>query len=150
MLSPNFSLDELILSNEAVRRGIDNTPAPDIVANLRRLAAQMEVVRKHLGGLPMMISSGYRCPALNAAVGGAANSDHVKGLAVDFIVPRFGSVLDTAVAVSKSDVDFDQIIYEFGRWVHLAVAPAGRDAKGELLSIMKGTGYYPGLSEQQP
>ena len=90
MLTPHFALDEFIVSQEAARRGIDNTPPAEVVDRLRHTAVGLEGVRIRLGA-PIHISSGYRCSELNAAVGGAATSDHLTGDAADFICPGFGS-----------------------------------------------------------
>ena len=147
-LTPHFTLDELVASQTAARRGIDNTPPPDVLRNLQRLAQGLEEVRTRLGGLPLLISSGYRCPALNRAVKGAPNSLHMQGLAVDFTVPRFGTVLQTARAVAASGIAFNQVIHEFGSWVHLGLAPDGQPPAGEKLSIFTGTGYLSGLVGQ--
>jgi zinc D-Ala-D-Ala carboxypeptidase len=111
MLSANFALEEFTESQTAARKGIDNTPDAATLKNLKALADALEVVREKLGNLPMRISSGYRSPALNKAVGGSKNSSHMSGLAVDFTAPRFGTVLQTAKAVAASGIDFDQIIY---------------------------------------
>jgi zinc D-Ala-D-Ala carboxypeptidase len=145
MLSENFTLDEFVFSQTAARLGIDNTPTPEVLANLKRLAQALEQVRSALGGVPVLISSGYRSPALNKAVKGARNSAHVLGLAVDFTAPRFGTVLQTAKAAAASGVVYDQIIHEFGRWVHLAVPAAGQEARIETLSIHVAGVYTPGL-----
>ncbi len=145
MLSTNFSLDELIFSQTAARLGIDNMPDKATLKNLEHLAAQLEIVRSHLGGVAILISSGYRSPALNKAVKGSAKSAHISGLAVDFTAPRFGTVLQTSKAAAASGVAFDQVIYEFGRWVHLGVAAPGTTAKAELLSIMVAGQFETGL-----
>lgn len=145
MLSENFTLDEFTFSQTAARLGIDNTPPPEVLANLRRLAQALEQVRSALGGAPILISSGYRSPVLNKAVKGARNSAHVSGLAVDFTVPRFGSVLQTAKAAAASGVAFDQIIHEFGRWVHLAIPALDQEARAETLTIQVAGVYTPGL-----
>ncbi len=145
MLSENFSLDELTLSQTAARLGIDNTPDKATLKNLEHLAAQLEIVRKHLGGVSIHISSGYRSPALNRAVKGSAKSAHVLGLAVDFTAPRFGTVLQTSKATAASGIEFDQVIYEYGRWVHLGVSAPGTTAKAELLSIMVAGQFETGL-----
>lgn len=118
-LSKNFSLTELVASQVATRKGIDNTPAPAIVANLTRLAALLEQVRA-LVGAPIIISSGYRSPALNKAVSGAANSAHVLGLAADISTAKLAPKA-LALLIRQSDIAFDQLIYE-GTWVHIGLA----------------------------
>ena len=118
-LSPHFSLAELVSSQVATRKGIDNAPAPAIVANLTRLAALLEQVRA-LVGAPIAISSGYRSPALNKAVGGAANSAHVLGLAADISTAKL-TPKALALLIRQSDIAFDQLIYE-GTWVHIGLS----------------------------
>lgn len=118
-LSPHFSLAELIASQVATRKGIDNAPAAAIVANLTRLAALLEQVRA-LVGAPIAISSGYRSPALNKAVGGAANSAHVLGLAADISMSKLAPKA-LALLIRQSDIAFDQLIYE-GTWVHIGLS----------------------------
>ena len=118
-LSPHFSLAELVSSQVATRKGIDNAPAPAIVANLTRLAALLELVRA-LVGAPIAISSGYRSLALNRAVGGAANSAHVLGLAADISTAKL-TPKALALLIRQSDIAFDQLIYE-GTWVHIGLS----------------------------
>lgn len=144
-LSEHFSLEELVASQTATRRQIDNKPSPGIVLNLRRLCAVLEEVRALLGGVPLVISSGYRSPALNKAIGGAGTSKHMLGLAVDFTVPKFGTVLQTAKAIAASGIAYDQTIYEYGTWVHLGLAPSGQVPRRQNLSIFSGTGYIDGI-----
>jgi zinc D-Ala-D-Ala carboxypeptidase len=145
-LSPHFSLAQLIQSDTAEKTGIDNTPAsPEIVENLRRLAAGLEDVCALLGA-PLEISSGYRCAALNEAVGGSNASQHLQGLAADFVCPGFGPPLAVARAIQQSEIDFDQCILEFGRWVHLSFSPAPR---GRVLTIYDAEdGYLAGLWDE--
>lgn len=118
-LSKNFSLAELVGSQVATRKGIDNTPTPAVVANLTRLAALLEQVRA-LVGAPITVSSGYRSPALNRAVGGAASSAHVLGLAADISTAKLAPKA-LAMLIRQSDIAFDQLIYE-GTWVHIALS----------------------------
>ena len=118
-LSPHFSLAELVSSQVATRKGIDNAPAPAIVANLTHLAALLEQVRA-LVGAPVAISSGYRSPALNKAVGGAANSAHVLGLAADISTAKLAPKA-LALLIRQSDITFDQLIHE-GTWVHIGLS----------------------------
>jgi zinc D-Ala-D-Ala carboxypeptidase len=144
-LSEHFTLDELVLSQTAAREGIDNTPAPEIVRNLRRLAETLEDVRDVLGGVPILISSGYRSPALNAAIGGAKNSRHMLGLAADLTAPSFGTVMQVARAIATSDIVYDQVIHEFGTWVHFGLSPDGEAPRRQRLSIFTGTGFLNGI-----
>jgi hypothetical protein len=144
-LSPNFSLSDLVYSETADERGIDNTPPPELVENLKRLATGLEAVRALLGA-PLEISSGYRCAALNLAVGGSSTSQHMQGLAVDFACPGFGSPFEVARAIQQSDVEFDQCILEYGRWVHLSFGDAPRRRMLTIYDEEKG--YVAGLWDE--
>jgi zinc D-Ala-D-Ala carboxypeptidase len=123
MLSPNFSLEEMTLSQTAQRMGMDNTPTPEARAGLDTLAATMEKVRTILGDKPIMISSGYRSPAVNAACGGSSTSAHMSGLAADFTCPAFGTPLDICNKLEPhmADLAIDQLIWEYNGWVHLGL-----------------------------
>lgn len=143
-LSPHFSLDELTISQEAVRHGIDNTPSDAVLKNLRVLASFLEEVRVVLGGTAIHISSGYRSEALNARINGSPTSAHCRGLAADFTAPAFGGVFETAAAIAASKLPFDQVIYEHGTWVHLGLADTGSTPRRQELSFF-GNGYLPGL-----
>jgi zinc D-Ala-D-Ala carboxypeptidase len=123
-LTAHFSLDELTFSSTAQRMGIDNTPDLETVARLTKLAMGLEQIRALLGA-PLHIDSGYRCPALNKAVGGVANSAHLDGYAADFVCPDYGSPLQIARAVAGSGITFDQCIQE-GTWVHVSFDPRAR------------------------
>lgn len=122
-LSEHFSIEEMTASQNAARLGLDNAPAPDIVDQLRETAAMLEQVRALLGGKPIIVTSGYRSPAVNVAAGGVASSAHCFGRAADFICPSFGSPLQVCKAIGQSDIRFDQLIHEFGAWTHLAWSP---------------------------
>lgn len=124
-LSQHFNLAEFTQSQTAVRKGIDNTPNSVIINNLTIVAANMETVRTLLNNLPISISSGYRSPALNKAVGGSATSAHVQGWACDFICPAFGTPVQVVDKLKNSDLKFDQIIEE-GTWVHISFDPKMR------------------------
>lgn len=120
ILTTNFTLEEMTASQEAVRRGIDNTPPHSAFLNLLRLCRFLEDVRTLLGK-PLLVSSGYRSPELNKSIGGAKASHHMLGLAVDFICPGFGEPLAVCQKISGSILQYDQCINEFGRWVHLGI-----------------------------
>ena len=116
-LSPHFTLDELTHSETAARLDIDNTPSEEIIDNLKFLSEKLEYVRVLLGS-PMLISSGYRSGLLNDALGSKRTSAHTRGLAVDFISPSFGTPKEIVQAIVDSDIEYDQVILEFDRWVH--------------------------------
>lgn len=122
MLSPHFTLAELTVSDTACRKGIDNTPPPAILENLKRTAALLEEVRTLLGNKPIIVTSGYRCVALNREIGSSDTSAHCQGQAADFTCPGYGSPLQIAQAIyaAKPPIKFDQLIHEFGSWVHIA------------------------------
>lgn len=138
-LSANFHLDEFVTSQTAARRGIDNRPSPEVIKRLRNTAKGLEMVRAVLGE-PVLISSGYRSPALNKAVGGSATSDHMTGDAADFISPGFGSPIAVCRAIVAAGIKFDQLIEE-GTWVHISFGPRMR---GQILTMRNGK-YMAGL-----
>lgn len=147
-LTDHFVLSEMTQSETAARRGIDNSPSPAIVERLKRTAQTLEQVRTLLGAKPILISSGYRSPALNKAVGGASNSAHVQGLAADFTCPGYGSPLAICKRLVEVRVEFDQLIQE-GTWVHIGLAPAGQRPRQQVLTAHFGGGatrYSTGLS----
>jgi hypothetical protein len=103
-------------------REFDNAPPPEVVGTLRTTAARMEQIRRLLGERVITVSSGYRCPALNRAVGGARTSAHLSGHAVDFNCHGFGDAPTVCRVIAASDVAFDQLIEE-GTWVHVSFDP---------------------------
>lgn len=146
-LTEHFSLEELIASEVAARKHIDNTPPGDLIVNLRALAEGLERVRAVLDGKPIHVNSGYRCVALNTAVGGAGNSMHMRGLAADILCPQFGPPLTVCRNIADAGIVTDQIIHEFGAWCHVAFAAPGAQARRELLTIVSSAqGYQQGLN----
>ena len=146
-LTEHFSLEELVASETAARAGIDNMPPPSLMPNMQTLADGLEQVRDVLGGLAIHVNSGYRCPELNRRVGGAANSQHMDGLAADILCPDFGPPLAVCKAIAGSGIPTDQIIHEYGQWCHVSFTKPGLLARGELLTIPHGTpGYQQGLN----
>lgn len=124
-MSAHFELAEFLHSDTALAQSIANLPTWQDVANLERLADTMERVRSLLGDAPIMISSGYRSPDLNKAVGGVHNSAHLEGLACDFVAPAFGGVAQVCARLEPHLVELgvDQLINESGgRWVHLGLS----------------------------
>jgi uncharacterized protein YcbK (DUF882 family) len=145
-LSSYYTLARLIRSDTARERGIDNAPPDALLPNLRLLARGLDRVRRLLGHR-LDISSGYRCPELNAAVGGVPHSQHAQGLAVDFTCPGFGPPIAVARAIRDSKIAFDQCIYEYSEWVHLSFSPAPRR---RVLTIHDAReGYLDGLVDER-
>jgi zinc D-Ala-D-Ala carboxypeptidase len=145
-LTPNFTLAEMIVSQTASRRGIDNTPPPAVVTALTLLCNRvLEPVRVHYKR-PVIVTSGYRSPAVNKAVGGAASSQHVLGEASDFTVHGVSN-LEVCRWMEKN-LNYDQLIYEFGEsgWIHVSYR-ADRLRNMELSAVRRGgkTVYLPGL-----
>ena len=139
-LSPHFSLSELCVSNKARELGIDNTPPSYMFPTMSATATGMEQVRSVLGDLPITVANGYRCPALNRAVGGEKRSQHLLGEAVDFQCPAFGTPTKIVTAIVNSDVPYDQVICEhlgYKMWVHVSFS--SRNRREALLIDSAGT-----------
>ena len=134
-LTPHFTLEELYASETADRHGIDNTPPEDIRDNLRLLALALEEVRTLLGGKPIHVTSAYRSPEVNRLVGSKPTSDHVLGLAADFVCPSFGHPDYVVRAIMASPIPYKQVIREFDRWTHFAIPKKGEEAKKQALII---------------
>jgi len=138
-LSQHFSLAELIKSETAERKGIDNTPPDDLIPKLRRLCTEfLEPIRMHYGK-PIRPNSGYRSSELNAEIGGSSTSQHCKAEAVDIEVPGVSNY-DLAVWISDN-LEFDQVILECYRkgepgsgWVHVSLAGEGEVNRAVVLT----------------
>lgn len=141
-LSAHFDLSEFTASETAARRGIDNDPPLELIGNLKSTAELMERIRALLGK-PIIVTSGYRCLELNTAIGSKPSSAHVLGLACDFISPSYGTPYDICVALEPHVTDFgiDQLIYEFGSWVHVGLRDG---ARGQVFTINR-TGTHQGI-----
>jgi len=127
-LSPHFTLGELIRSETAERKGIDNTPPPDVIPKLTRLCEEiLEPVRGHYG-VPFRPNSGYRSEALNREIGGSPRSQHCLGEAVDIEIGGISNY-DLATWI-RANLSFDQLILECHHrgvpnsgWVHVSLKP---------------------------
>ena len=126
-LSAHFTLEEATLSQKAARLGISNDPPLEVAMNMKQAALGMELVRQLLGQ-PIHINSWYRCPYLNKAVGSKPTSDHLTGFAIDFTCPTYGTPEVIVKAILASNIDFKQVIYEFGSWVHISFNGMQRQA----------------------
>lgn len=122
-----FTIEELTRSATATAKGINNTPTPEIKANLERLVQKVLDPLREIYGKPITVNSGYRCPELNKAVGGSKTSDHMNGFSVDITA---SSKKENAILfqIIKDNFDFDQLIWEKGNseypdWVHVSYNP---------------------------
>jgi len=140
-LSPNFTLEQLVFSQTAARKGIDNTPSPEIIANLTNLCVNLLEPARELLNAPIHIDSGYRCKELNVAVGGAATSEHVLGHAADCI-PQGWDLALAFDTLRTSDLPYDQIIFECKEWIHLGMAADGVTPRREALTATGGPGAW--------
>jgi hypothetical protein len=131
-LSPHFKLSELLASNTAKSKGLDNDPSPEIEANLKALCEHvLEPIRAKVG--PLKINSGYRSDAVNKAVGGSTTSAHSFGLAADLHPPAGCKKLMNDII--KSGVKVDQIIFE-RTWVHVGyLNPKDKKQRDQRLSM---------------
>lgn len=121
-LCRSFTLEELTFSQTAARQGILNTPSSDQIAALAALCVNVLQPLRDAINLPIVVSSGFRCPALNRAVFGAAASQHMQGEAADIICPMT-STAALFKQVLELELPFDQLIYEGGIesvWVHVS------------------------------
>ncbi len=148
-LTEHFTLRELTASSTAQRLGLDNTPDTATVARLQALATLLERIRNHLG-VPMIVTSGYRAPAVNKAVGGVTTSDHQAGMAADFVAPSYGTPAQIARALAPlvSVLGIGQLIYEHigGKaWVHVSTRVPQR-ASNRVITIT-GAGTQLGVQE---
>lgn len=126
-LSPHFTLEEFTRSDAAKKIGNDNEPTPEHLENLKATAEGMELVRTACGNVPVAVSSGYRNPVVNHAVGGVPNSDHALGWACDFTVPPM-SLDDIAAKIMSAEIPFDQLIKETSRSIlHISFNPRMRN-----------------------
>lgn len=137
-LSKNLDLIEVTSSLEAKRRGINNTPSAEHLANLKLLAEKVfQPIRDHFN-VPIHISSGYRSQILNHAIGGASKSQHCLGQAIDIDMDGYSITNKQVFDYIKDNLEFDQLIYEFGNeknpdWVHVSYSN-----KGNRKQVLKG------------
>jgi uncharacterized protein YcbK (DUF882 family) len=125
-ISKNFTLEEMVSSAMATDRHIDNTPSPEVRANLQLLVDKVLQPIRELYGKPIHVNSGYRSVKLNEEVRGAVNSQHVQGRAADISVG--GRTENRALfdLIRGSGIGFDQLIDEYDyRWVHVSYRESG-------------------------
>lgn len=150
-LTANFSLEELVKSETALRKNLPNNPTVEVVQSLNLLCEKvLQPIRDHYGK-GVKVNSGYRAPEVNAAVGGSKTSDHCKGQAADIEIPGLPNA-ELAEWI-RDNLEFTQVILEFytkgvpdSGWVHVSYDPA--NLKKQTLTAVKQDGktvYLPGL-----
>ncbi|HXC41242.1 MAG TPA: peptidase M15 [Burkholderiales bacterium] len=164
-LSDHFWLSEFLRSEIAARQGIDNTPGPEVLANLRWNAVNMEQVRLLLNA-QVHPSSVYRCEQLerficdkdfarwcvrhghlNDSAAWAvyfAAKGHPKGLCTDFEAPSFGPPISVCDKIAASGIGFDQLIWEHD-WTHIGWPAPGAAPRRQVLTLMKDGSYANGI-----
>jgi zinc D-Ala-D-Ala carboxypeptidase len=150
-LSAHFTLDEFTDSDTARRMGINNDLPIELMTNARATADMLERIRAYLvsesgRNIPIIITSGYRCPQLNRAIGSSDTSDHRKAMACDFRAPAFGTPLQVCKAIAPviSVLGVGQIIYEH-TWVHVSTRIP--DKIINRIITVSGKDYIPGIVE---
>lgn len=141
-LTPHFKLSEFTKSSTASARKIDNTPSLDVISNLQQLCIHvLEPLREYFN-CPIIISSGYRSPALNKAVGGVANSQHMTGEACDIHLPDEATGKRWFVWL-MDNVPFHQLIWEKStpssthHWIHVAFKRTGINKQQVIHNLIK-------------
>lgn len=145
-ISKHLSLAEVSRSETAKRKGINNTPSGEHLANFKKLAEKVfEPIREHFK-VPIHISSGYRSRELNSAIGGSATSQHCSGEAIDIDMDGSSSGVTNKQVFDfiKDKIEFDQLIWEFGTdnnpdWVHVSYESTGKQRK-QILKAVKVNG----------
>lgn len=151
-LSEHLSVAEYIKSDTAKRKGIDNSMTAAHTENAKILAAKVfEPIRMHFNK-PIYLSSGYRSKALNSAIGGSATSQHCSAEAMDLDQDDRGTGVTNRMVFDyiKGNLDFDQLIWEFGDsqnpdWVHVSFKASGTQRKQILKAVRENgaTKYIP-------
>lgn len=140
MLTNNyFTIDELCASDTARKRNIDNTPTPEVLSNLTLLRDRVLNPAREALGVTVYVNSGYRCPELNAAVGGTATSQHTTGEAAD-ITTKSRKRNQQLFAILIQQGNFDQLIWEGnGKWIHVSYCETAN--RGTVLAQNANGGY---------
>lgn len=154
-MSTHFTLSEFTASTTAARKGIDNTLPENLIGNAMDTLNMMETIRQYLSNtighdVPIRISSGYRSPELNAAIGGSKKSDHLEARAVDWTAPSFGTPVEIAQSLAPyvDDLGIGQLVNEFpgaNGWVHTSTKKPLLAANRVITITAQGTS--PGINE---
>ncbi len=129
-----FTMKELAKSSTANKLGIDNTPTSEASVALSNLVTHVLDPLREMYGKPITVNSGYRCPKLNAAVGGAKNSQHMKGEAAD-ITAGNKTENKKLFELIRDNLPFDQLLNESDySWVHVSYVSSSKNRK-QILSL---------------
>lgn len=141
-LTEHFKLSEFTRSSTADKYGFKNTPNENQVANLKALCENvLEPLRQHFN-VPITISSGFRCPKLNALVGGATNSQHMTGEAADIHIPDEETGRKWFIWIMDNCL-FNQLIWEKStptsthHWIHVAIRRLGPNKQQVIQNLVK-------------
>lgn len=142
-LTAHFTLAELTASTKAQQLRLDNTPPAELLPRLILVAEMLERIRTTLQA-PITVTSGYRCPELNRAIGGVSSSDHTQGHAADIVAPGYGTPYQIAktLAPQVSVLGIGQLILEgIGgkQWVHVSTRVPEKTVNRVITITGKGT-----------
>ena len=132
-----FTMKELIYSETAEKLGIDNTPDEVSCFMLRNLMSFLDMIRTLWNG-PIYVNSGFRCPELNNAIGGAKKSQHMKGQAADITVgsQKKNKELFDLIVKNKKMLNFDQLIEESDyQWIHVSKVYQSEKNRKQVLHL---------------
>ncbi len=146
-----FTIEELTYSQTAVKKGIRNETTPEVEQNLIALVCVVLDPAREKWGKPIHVSSGYRCPELNKAVGGVPTSQHLKGEAADITAGSRRENAELGRLIVKSGC-FDQVIFEQSNrectecdWIHVSWKRVGTNRRN-VLRLVKGSKKYEQIS----
>lgn len=150
-LTTHFTLEEFTRSDQALRMGINNQLPEALLGNAMEVANMMERIRSYLSehahkDIPIEVTSGFRCPVLNAVVGGSPSSDHMRMQAMDFRAPGFGTPQQICLALGPAVValQIGQLILEYGSWVHVSLVVP--DKVQNRIITRTGNGFTVGIA----
>jgi zinc D-Ala-D-Ala carboxypeptidase len=146
LLSPDFNLDEFTISQAAERFGYNNTPSEEVISNLKELCVHVLQPLRELVKAPVVITSGYRSPTVNAVIGGYYHSQHLEGKAADFLITSL--TLPECFNQVYKYLPFDQLIFEFGRWIHVSYNGAANRRQAMISKKVDGKVIYEAVESE--
>jgi zinc D-Ala-D-Ala carboxypeptidase len=140
-LSPHFTYGEFTISQTAIRKNIINQPNENEMRNLEALCENiLEPLRTHFGNKYVEIHSGFRCKKLNTAIGGSGRSQHRFGEAADIKIPPNTIQEIFEWVILDSGLAWDQIIWEFDKWIHISHKRVGTNRYKNTLATKSDAG----------